>query len=140
MFSLEDFRDKPTIEPIIIKLNRLFDKNKTAKITKIVEELELFLDDDDLVVPITYILSILAENSIEYIQDDLLPKIEPFLQSKEEKLKINSIIIIGFKMLSNFKLVEKYFPDCMGLLVDESEDIKYNGFFFIGEIIKKNQV
>ena len=86
MFNLEDFQDNSTLKPIITKLNKLHEKNKVTKIIKIVEELEELLTQQDNIVPVTYVLSVLAENNIELISDSLLQKIEPFLRSKNNKL------------------------------------------------------
>ena len=105
MFNLEDFKDILILEKAD-KLNKLLSKNKIDKISKLINEFEFLLDEKKYTVPITYILSILAENRIELITEGLIQKIENFLQSEDAKLKLNSIIIIGFAMLANSKYVE----------------------------------
>ena len=122
MFDVEDFSTNEILEQIVLKLNKAFDKNKSAKIPKFISQLEDLLSKDDLVVPVTYILSVIAEHSIEFIPEKLIKKIEPFLDSKNVKLKTNSIIIIGFKTLSNEKFIDKYISDFTNLLTDETED------------------
>jgi len=138
MFNLEDFYDYKEIEPLIIRLNKLLNKGKFDKIPKTIKELEEFLDQDDLRVPTTYILSILAENHIELISSDLINKIEPFLKVKNEKLKVNSIIILGFYILENAILIKKYFSIFIHLLIDNSEDIKDNAHYFLHEFVKES--
>lgn len=138
MFNIEDFQDNSILKPIVLKLNKFHEKNKRAKILKIVEELEDLLDDQDNIVAVTYILSVLAENDINLITENLLQKIIPFLQSEDNKLKINTIIIIGFKMISDSSHIDKYFPKFINLIIDKSEDIRDNCHFFIGELLKEN--
>ncbi len=136
MFNLEDFYDYEEIEPLIIRLNKLLNKEKFTKIPKIIKELEELLEDDELRVPATYILSILAENHIELISPDLIERIEPFIKAEDEKLKINSIIILGFLILENTTFIKKYFSIFIHLLVDNSEDVRDNVHYFIQEFIK----
>ena len=137
MFNIEDFQDNSTLKPIILKLNKFHEKNKIPKIIKLVEELEELLDEQDNIVPVTYVLSVLAENNIKLISDSLLQKIELFLQSENNKLKINTIIIIGFEMLSDSGYRDKYFLKFLKLMIDKSEDIRDNSHFFVGELVKK---
>ncbi|GAG55801.1 unnamed protein product, partial [marine sediment metagenome] len=65
-------------------------------------------------------------------------KIENFLQSEDVKLKINSIIIIGFSMLANSKYVERYSHEFVKFLKDKSEDVRNNVHYFLQELIKIN--
>ena len=80
MFNLEDFKDNLILEKVE-KLNKHLSKNKNEKISKIIRELENLLDDQKYTVPITYILSILAENKIDLITERLIQKIDVFLHS-----------------------------------------------------------
>ncbi|MFX1363355.1 MAG: hypothetical protein ACFFCE_10075 [Promethearchaeota archaeon] len=113
-------------------------KNKINKILKIINDLENLLDDQDYVVPITYILSILAENKIDLITESIIQKIEPFLHSEKPKLKINSIIILGFAMLANSKYIDKFSHEFVKFLIDQSEDTRNNVHYFLQESFKKN--
>jgi len=137
MFNIEDFQDNSTLLPIILKLNKFHEKNKIAKLIKIVGELEELLKQQGNIVPVTYVLSVLAEDNIKLISDSLLHKIAPYLHSEDNKLKINTIIIIGFKMLSDSGYIDKYFLKFFELIIDKSEDIRDNCHFFLGDIIKK---
>ena len=139
MFNLEDFKDNLILEKVE-KLNKHLSKNKNEKISKIIRKLENLLDDQKYTVPITYILSILAENKIDLITERLIQKIEVFLHSEEVKLKINSIIIIGFAMLANSKYIEKYSQKFVKLLKDKSVDIRNNVHYFLQELIKKHPI
>ena len=64
MFNLDDFKDSLILEKVE-KLDKHLSKNKIQKISKIINELENLLEDQNYTVPITYILSILAENKID---------------------------------------------------------------------------
>jgi len=75
MLELEEFQDFPSLSPIIEKINKFLAKDKLAKIHKLVAELEELLADKSLVVPITYILSIFAEKSVEFISKQLIIKL-----------------------------------------------------------------
>ena len=99
MLNVEDFSDNYTLQNLIIKFNKFIDKGKTNKINKILEQFEDLLEDEDSVVPVSYIFSILAENRIDLISEDLIKKLEPYLDSDNLKLKINTIIIFGFYIL-----------------------------------------
>lgn len=137
MFNLEEFEDTLILEKID-KLNKLFNKDKLSKITKIVDELEELLDQQNYVVPITYIISILAENNISLISEGLIQKIETYLDSDNEKLKVNSIITIGFAMMADPKTCEKYFYKITRLLLDNSIDIRNNVHYFLQPLVIKN--
>ena len=137
MLNLEDFKDSLILEKVD-KLNKLLSKNKIDKISKLINEFKFLLDQKKYNVPITYILSILAENRIELISEGLIQKIENFLQSEDVKLKINSIIIIGFAMLANSKYVESYSHEFVKFLKDKSEDVRNNVHYFLQELIKIN--
>ncbi len=137
MLNLEDFKDSLILEKVD-KLNKFLSKNKIDKISKLINEFKFLLDEKKYNVPITYILSILAENRIELISEGLIQKIENFLQSEDVKIKINSIIIIGFAMLANSKYVESYSHEFVKFLKDKSEDVRNNVHYFLQELIKMN--
>jgi len=134
MFNLKDFKDNLILEKVE-KLNKLLSKNKIEKISKVIRELENLLDDQQYTVPITFILSVLAENQIDLITERLIQKIAVFLHSEDPKLKINSIIIIGFKMLANPKYIQKYSQEFIRFLKDKSDDIRNNIHYFLQELI-----
>ncbi|MFX1313334.1 MAG: hypothetical protein ACFFHD_12075, partial [Promethearchaeota archaeon] len=137
MFNLENFEDTLIIEKVD-KLNKLFNKDKLSKVSKIVDELEELLDRDKYLVPITYILSILAENNINLISEGLLQKIDKYIDSDNEKLKANCIITIGFIMMANPKSCNKYFFRFTKSLLDSSIDIKNNIHYFLQPLVNKN--
>ncbi len=134
MFNLEEFEDSVIFEKVD-KLNKYLSKNKTDKILKIITELEDLLEQENNVV-ITYILSILAENKIELISEELLQKIEVFLHSENIKLKSNSLIVIGFAMLANSNYMEKYSQEFVKFLLDEFEDIRNNIHYFLLKLVE----
>ena len=137
MFNFEDFQEYEKIEPLVIRLNKLLKKEKIAKVSKIIKELEDLLEEKDLQVPATYILSILAENYTELISEDLINKIESFIKSHEnDKLKLNSIIILGFFIHENSNFIKKYFSIFVELLIDKSEDVRDNAHYFLQEFAK----
>jgi len=137
MFELDDFQEYPDLQNIIIKINKFLIKNKIDKVSKIIEELEYLLENSEFHVPISYILSIFAEDYAELIEDSLIEKIEKlFLHSKDEKLKVNSIIILGFFQLHNANFIEKYFNVFINLIVNESLDVRNNAHYFLQEFVK----
>jgi len=137
MFNLEEFEDTLILEKVD-KLNKLFNKDKLSKISKIVDELEELLDRQKYVVPITYILSIIAENNVSLISEDLIQKIDTYIDSDNEKLKVNSIITIGFTMMADPKSCDKYFYKITRLLLDSSIDIRNNVHYFLQPLVNKN--
>lgn len=136
MFNSEDFNDYPALKTIVLEISKFLDKEKIAKVSKLIETLESLLKNEEFAVPITYIWSVIAENKIELINNKLIQKIEPFIRSDNVKLKDNSIIILGFFVLANPDDVEKYFPIFVNLLIEKSEDVRDNGYFFLQEFIK----
>ncbi|MFX1385923.1 MAG: hypothetical protein ACFE9M_01790, partial [Promethearchaeota archaeon] len=139
MFNLEEFENGLILKKVD-KLNKYLEKNKVDKISKILNEFQSLLDQQDYAVQITYILSILAENRSDLISEGLIQKIEVFLQSENEKLRINSIIIIGFAMVANSNYIDKYSQVFVKLLLDKSEDIRNNIHYFLLDLaeIKPN--
>ncbi|MHA2184750.1 MAG: hypothetical protein ACXAAI_07085, partial [Promethearchaeota archaeon] len=138
MFDLREFEDNLELKPIVDKLNKLLTKNKEQKLAKIIEELIFLLDQPEQRVPITYILSILAENKINLISERTLEAVESFLDSDEEKLRLNSVLILGFVMLEGNNFGNTHFHTLSTFLNDSSEDIRSNTHYFLGEKLKKN--
>ncbi|MFX1570425.1 MAG: hypothetical protein ACFFCV_18845 [Promethearchaeota archaeon] len=137
MFNIEDFKDNVIVEKVD-KLNKYLKKSKIDKARKLIEEFQALLDQQENIVQITYILSIIAENQIELINERILKKIEKFLNSKNVKLKLNTLITIGFYLVAKPTLIEKNFSLLAKLLRDESEDVRNNVHYFMLELIKKN--
>jgi len=137
MFDVEDFQEYPTLSNLILKFNKFQKKNKIIKVSKLIEELELLIKDQELVIPVTYILSIIAEHNINLISEGIIENIQTYLQSDNLKLKINSISILGFFILANTSYIDKYYFDFVKLLADKSQDIRDNGHFFLHEFIKE---
>jgi len=118
MFNLKEFQNDLVLEPIVDKLNKFLSKNKTQKVIKVIEELESLLDQSEHAVPITYILSILAEHDTDLITERIIQKVETFLYSDDTKLRVNSLIVIGFALLANQSFVKKYFNKFAEFLTD----------------------
>ncbi|MFX1408850.1 MAG: hypothetical protein ACFFA6_00740, partial [Promethearchaeota archaeon] len=138
MFNLEEFENGNLIF-IVGKLNKYLEKNKVTKISKLLEELEELLDkQEDFAVPITYILSILAENNFELISESLINRILKYLHSDNSKLKINSIIIIGFAIMAKARYYKVYSLEFIQFLIDKSEDVRNNVHYFLSELADKN--
>ncbi|MFX1343517.1 MAG: hypothetical protein ACFFAI_00305 [Promethearchaeota archaeon] len=138
MFNLKEFQNDLVLEPLVYKLNKYLSKEKSQKIIKVIEELVILLDQSKHAVPITYILSILAEHDINFITEKIIEKIIPFIDSEDDKLRVNSLIIIGFVFLSDQDLVKQYFNKFAESLKDQSDDIRDNIHFFLNELVKKN--
>lgn len=135
MFDIEEFEEYPSIQEIIEKINKFVLKNKIIKISKIVDDLEDLLENQEYLIQVTYILSILAENT-KLINESLIQKIIPHINSDNDKLKVNSIIILGFFILNNPNHIDLYFPDFISLLKDKDEDVRNNGHYFLHEFLK----
>ncbi len=136
MINIEDFQGNAILAQFIEKLNKFYAKDKKAKVEKLLaENIEPLLEEEELVVPVTYLLSIIAEKDIESISERILNKVKPFFSSENEKLKTNSILIVGFKMLADPNYKKELVPEFLSLLIDESEDIRHNAHYFIGELI-----
>ena len=138
MFKIEDFDEYPILKPTIIKINKFLDKGKITKVSKLIDELEKLLDDEDLAVPITYVLSMIAEDNAELIEKTLIQKIENFLKSDNSKLRLNSIIILGFFLNTNFNYIEKFYPLFVNLVIDDSGDIRDNAHYFLQEFANRD--
>jgi len=134
MFNLEEFERDQVIYPIVEKLSKFLDKNKTAKAEKLIEQLDQLLKEQEHIVPITYILSILAEHDFQLISESIFKKVESYCESKDLKLRVNTLIIIGFAMLGNQKYIDKYFRNFVNNLSNESKDIRDNVHYFLQEI------
>jgi hypothetical protein len=137
MFNLEEFERDQDIYPIVEKLSKFLDKNKIAKAEKVIEQLDQLLKEQEHIVPITYILSILAEHDFELISESIFKKVEGYSDSKDPKLRVNTLIIIGFAMLGNQKYVDKYFQNFVNNLSNENKDIRDNVHYFLQEIVDK---
>jgi hypothetical protein len=136
MFNLEEFKDNAILESILGKLNKYLSKNKVDKVLKLVEELKGLLDEDGMAVPVTYILSVLAEENFKFISNDIIEKVQEFLKSPELKLRLNAVTILGFAMVTNTEYVNNYLLDFIVALKDKNSDIKENAYYFLQEIIK----
>ncbi len=138
MFDLEDFQQYPSLIPIIKKLEKVINKQNNSKIVKELNKLEELIKEKDLQIPISYILSLVVENYPDTLSEALLQKVVPFLENKNEKLRINTILIIGFFSLHDSEQGKKYFPLLFKFLNDSSEDVRINIHYFLGELVKKD--
>ncbi len=137
MFNLEEFERDQVIYPLVEKLSKFLDKNKTAKAEKVIEQLDQLLKEQEHIVPITYILSILAEHDFKLISESIFKKVESYCDSKDLKLRVNTLIIVGFAMLGNQKYIDKYFQNFVNDLSNENKDIRDNVHYFLQEIADK---
>lgn len=138
MFNLEEFEDNPLLKPIVDKLNKFLSKKKVEKLPKIITQLEDLLDQQELLVSTTYILSILAENKFELLTDNILSRIDPLLDSDNYKLRLNAISIIGFAILADKNNIEKYFQKFTQFLIDNNPDIRENTHYFLQKLKELN--
>ncbi len=137
MFNLEEFERDQVIYPLVEKLSKFLDKNKTAKAEKVIEQLDQLLKEQEHIVSITYILSILAEHDFELISESIFKKVESYCDSKDLKLRVNTLIVIGFAMLGNQKYIDKYFQNFVNNLSNKNKDIRDNVHYFLQEIVDK---
>lgn len=139
MFNLDEFKNNSILQPIVEKLNKSLIKDKVTKILKIMNELEELLDLKEHLVPVTYILSILAENHFNYISEKIIIKLESLLDFDDNKVRTNTVIILGFAMLANPYYIEKYFEKFINLIQEQNNDIRENIYFFLHKILANNQ-
>ena len=138
MFNLEEFEQDQVIYPLVDKLEKLLDKNKTEKAEKVIKQLEILLLDQDHAISASYVLSILAENDYNLINESIIGKLESYINTKDPKLKVNTFIVIGFAMLSNNIYLDKYCPKFIKHLGDINKDVRDNVYYFLQEIVNKN--
>jgi hypothetical protein len=137
MFNLEEFERDQVIYPLVEKLSKFLDKNKIAKAEKVIEQLDQLLKEQEHIVSITYILSILAEHDFELISESIFKKVESYCDSKDLKLRVNTLIVIGFAMLENQKYIDKYFQNFVNNLSNKNKVIRDNVHYFLQEIVDK---
>jgi len=138
MFNLEEFEQDQVIYPLVDKLEKLLDKNKTEKAEKVIKQLENLLLDQDHAISVSYILSILAENDFNLINESVIGKLESYINTTDPKLKVNTFIILGFAMLSNKIYLNRYCPKFIKHLGDINKDVRDNIYYFLQEIINEN--
>ncbi|MHA1823274.1 MAG: hypothetical protein ACTSXM_05370, partial [Promethearchaeota archaeon] len=108
MFNLDDFEKFEPLYPIIEKLNKNLVKNKLEKVSNLIGELQLLLEEEEFVVPITYILSILVEKESYLLNEELIKKVFSYLDDNNAKLKLNSITILGFASLEKLSIINEF--------------------------------
>ena len=138
MFNLEEFEQDQVVYPLVEKLDKLLDKNKTEKVEKVIKQLEELLVEQKHAIPVSYILSILAENDIDIISESVISNLESYITTDDPKLRVNALIIIGFAMLSKQKYLDEYLPKFITLLGDLNKDVRDNIFYFIQKIGKND--
>ena len=134
MFNLEEFEQDQVIYPLVEKLNKLLDKNKTEKTEKVIKQLEELLVKQEHAISISYILSILAEHDFKLITESVFKVLENYINSDDPKLKVNTLIILGFAMLSNKDYINKYLPKFIKNLGDVNKDVRDNIYYFLQEM------
>ncbi len=138
MFNLEEFEHNQILYRLVEKLNKYIEKGKETKIRNMIEDIGNLLNQDDLIVYSTYILSILAEEKPYLINESIYEKIEALIYSKDPKIRINSLIILGFVMISKKVLTEKYLSFFIQNIQDKNNDIRENIYFFLHRIFIDN--
>ncbi|TXT59060.1 MAG: hypothetical protein BAJALOKI2v1_260029 [Promethearchaeota archaeon] len=135
MFSLENFEEySSSLSSIIKKLNKYIEKEKISKLPKYIGKLIDLIGDEELHVPITYILSILAENYPQLITEEIFEKVEGFLDSPNDKIKLNTILVLGFYLLEDLDNVsERIVKKFVHFVRAENKDIRNNSYYFINE-------
>ncbi|GAH59592.1 unnamed protein product, partial [marine sediment metagenome] len=137
MFNLEEFEQDQVVYPLVEKLNKLLDKNKIDKVEKVIKQLEELLVEKEYAISTTYILSILAEHDFNLITENVIKTLENYINSDDPKLKLNTLIIIGFAMLSNQDYINKFLPKFVKNLGDVSKDVRDNIYYFLQEMGQK---
>ena len=126
MINLDDFEKFDDIKPIIEKINKFYTKNKKDKIPKLLGSLSELMDQDFNLIPITYILSLIAENDVDLISDDIIYKVGQLLSGKDNKIKLNSVSVLGFKMLRDPEFVDDNLVQFINLLNENDKEVREN--------------
>ena len=137
MINLDDFEKYSSIKPIIEKINKYHSKSKRDKIQTTLEDLFDLKDFDDNLIPITYVLSIIAEKDVNLISDSIMSKITEFLDNKDNKVRLNSISVVGFRMLENSEIEDANLVRFIEFLNDKDKDIRENVYFFLQKLNEK---
>ena len=137
MFNLEDFREYPILFPLVEKLNKYIKKEKSDKVSQIIEDIKDLLQEKKLAIPITYLFSILAEKDLSYITREVINDVIIFLDSDTTKLKLNTIIIVGFYLLEKSSLIEEFILQFIEMLDHDSNEIVDNVYYFLQRISEK---
>ena len=101
------------------------------KVEKVIKQLEELLEKQEYAISITYILSILAEHDFKFITENVIKVLENFINSDDPKLKVNTLITLGFAMLSSTDYFNKYLPNFIKNLGDENKDVRDNIYYFL---------
>ena len=134
MINLDDFEKFDALKPFIEKINKNYAKNKKDKIPKLLVSLSELMDQELYLVPITYILSLIAENEIDLISNDIISKAAQLLEGKDNKVRLNSVTVLGFSMLKNPKLIDTYLVHFIKLLNDDDKDVRENIYYFLQKL------
>lgn len=138
MFNINDFEAFSELHSEIKKINKYVTKEKDSKLASKIDDLSELLEEQKLQVPITYILSILIEEYPDIFKIEHIQAIKDFIKSDDIKLKLNSIIIIGFFLLYNPEFLNnQYISELVRLLRSENEDIRENSYYFLKRISEK---
>ena len=134
MINLDDFEKFDAIKPFIEKINKYSAKNKKDKIPKLLVSLSELMEQDVNLVPITYILSLIAENDVNLISKSIISKVSQFLEERDNKVKLNSVSVLGFSMLKNPELIDTYLVHFINLLNDKDKDVRENIYYFLQKL------
>jgi hypothetical protein len=141
LIELPAVNDK-RITKLVKKLNSNYEKKKWAKFQGSLDELVKWIesspDDSNLSL---YILSILAEELPEYLNDKMLVVVKPFLTEGTSKEKLNSIIIVGSYIINSLEDKDNSDPEIdtklifefMDILQDSETDERVNVFYFLDQ-------
>jgi hypothetical protein len=131
MINLDDFEKFGAIKPIIEKINKYYAKNKKDKILKLLGDLSELMDQEENLIPITYIFSLIAEKDVELIPDNIFSTLGDLLEGDDNKAKLNSISVLGFRMLKRPESEDDYLIQFINLLNDDDKDVRENIYYFL---------
>lgn len=134
MINLDDFEKYSSIKPLIDKINKYHLKNKRDKVQKLLDDLFELVDLDSNLIPITYILSIIAEKDVSLISDSIMSGVIGLLDNKDIRVKLNSLSIVGFRMVENPEFEDAHLFQFIKFLNDKDRDIRENVYFFLQKL------
>ena len=141
MLNIDDFKDFSEIFPLIERLNFALEKYNQKRVTKILLLLENYCQQEKYTAPLSYLISVIAEESLVDLPQGIIEKAFAWLGSPLEKVRLNSTAIIGLYLMNNdiggvqfTKHLSRFIP----LLKDNSEDVRNNVMYFLQKL--KNKV
>jgi hypothetical protein len=140
LIDLPDSVREKSILKMVKRINDAHEKGDTARITEemkgIFKDLQDDPDDPNLDL---YLLSIIGEEYPGLLTAENMKIIESYLENKDPKLRVNSLVIYGaystYQVNNNENLPADQINNLINLLADDNAEIRQNVAVFLEDII-----